>query len=375
MKIVLTGGGTGGHFYPIIAVAEAIRKYTKEHKIIEPELYFLAPTPYNEQLLFDNLIQYREISAGKMRRYFSIKNIIDFIKFPYSIIKSLWTMFWIYPDVVFSKGGYGSFPVVIAAKVLGIPVIIHESDSTPGKANLWASKIAEKIAISYPEAANYFPKEKVAWTGNPVRKAIEMAAPEGAKEFLNLKPGLPVILVLGGSQGAEIINDIILESLPKLADKYQIIHQTGKEKFESVKNTSKVVLLDSPDLENYKPFAYLDDLGMRMSAGAADIVISRAGSALFEIANWKKPSIIIPITNTNGDHQRKNAYTYARTGAATVIEESNLSDDILVSEIQRILENEDVKKDMVAGTEKFAKPDAAETIAAEIMKIILKHQK
>jgi UDP-N-acetylglucosamine--N-acetylmuramyl-(pentapeptide) pyrophosphoryl-undecaprenol N-acetylglucosamine transferase len=375
MKIVFTGGGTGGHFYPIIAVAEAMREVSKEQKLLDQDLYFVAPDPYNEKILFDNLITYKKVPAGKIRNYFSIMNFFDIFKTGFGIIKAMWTVFWIYPDVIFSKGGYGSFPVVLAGKLLGIPIVVHESDSRPGKVNEWAGKFANKIAVSYPEAGNFFKKEKVAWTGNPIRKTIANISNEGAEEFLDLEKEIPVVLILGGSQGSQIINDAVIDALPKLLENYQVIHQTGKNNFEKIKNTARVVMGEDQNLKRYHPFAYLDDLAMKMSAGAAEIIISRAGSTLFEISLWQKPGIIIPITKSSRNHQRENAYTYARFGAGTVIEERNLTDDILVNEINRILNNKEVKAKMIEGANKFAKPEAAKTIAREILETALMHQK
>jgi UDP-N-acetylglucosamine--N-acetylmuramyl-(pentapeptide) pyrophosphoryl-undecaprenol N-acetylglucosamine transferase len=373
MKIVFTGGGTGGHFYPIIAITEQIRELCKQKKFIEPTLYFLAPDPYNEKILFDNKIIYKAIPAGKLRTYSSILNFFDFFVTAAGLIKALWIMFWIYPDVVFSKGGYGSVPIVWASRVLGIPVILHESDSAPGRANVWAGKKALKIAVSYPEAMSYFSKEKVAWTGNPIRKNLKIAVSVGAKEYLNLETEIPTILILGGSQGAQAINNVILDSLSELIKEYQIIHQIGKKSFEEISSMTKIMLQNSQFGYRYKPFAYLDDLAIKMSAGAADLIISRAGSTIFEISNWAKPSILIPINESNNNHQRKNAYIYARTGAAVVIEEGNLSDNILITEIKRILDNKEIKDDMVEAAKKFAKPDAALTIAKELLEIGLSH--
>ncbi|HMP67160.1 MAG TPA: UDP-N-acetylglucosamine--N-acetylmuramyl-(pentapeptide) pyrophosphoryl-undecaprenol N-acetylglucosamine transferase [Candidatus Paceibacterota bacterium] len=373
MKIVFTGGVTGGHFYPIIAVAEAIREICKAKKIIEPNLYFFAPDPYNEKLLFDNKIIYKKIPAGKMRIYFSILNFSDWFVTVTGIIRALWTMFWLYPDVVFSKGGSGSFPVLFAAKMLGIPIIIHESDSAPGRANLYFAKSAKKIAVSYPEAADFFPKDKTAWTGNPIRKSLRIPVTDGAAEYLGLKKNIPTILILGGSQGSEIINNMILDSLPVLVEKYQVIHQVGKNNFEDFRKISDITLKNSQTKERYKLYSYLDDLAMKMSAGAADLVISRAGSTIFEIANWKKPSILIPISESNNDHQRKNAYIYARTGAAIVMEESNMSDNILLEEIERILDNSEIKNKMIESARSFTKDNSAEIIAEEILLLGIKH--
>ena len=161
MKIVFTGGGTGGHFYPIIAVAEEINKIAKEEKLLEPELFYIAPDPYDKRALYENNITFKKSPAGKMRRYFSFWNFLDIFKTAFGVIKSTFQIFSIYPDVVFSKGGYASFPTVFASKILRIPVIIHESDAVPGRANLWAGKFARKVAVSYPEAVSYFEKEKM----------------------------------------------------------------------------------------------------------------------------------------------------------------------------------------------------------------------
>lgn len=375
MKILFTGGGSGGHFYPIIAVVEEINQLAKEHRLIGLELFYMSNSPYNEGLLFEHNVTFKKNTAGKMRIYFSLMNIIDLFKTGWGVLVSLWTIFTIYPDVIFGKGGYASFPALLAGKLLRIPVVIHESDSVPGRVNAWAGKFASKIAISYPESAKFFPEGKTAYTGNPIRKDIMTALSHGAHEYLNLDPNIPTILVIGGSQGAQLINDTLVDALPRLLEKYQIIHQTGKNNFQIVKNTADVVLLTHPHKDRYKPFDYLNNLALRMAAGASSLVISRAGSSLFEIASWEKPSIVIPITKSNGDHQRMNAYAYARTGAAVVLEEANLSGNILFAEVDRLLGNPDLLAKMSTATKTSQHPDAARKIATEILNIALTHQK
>jgi UDP-N-acetylglucosamine:LPS N-acetylglucosamine transferase len=374
MRILFTGGGSGGHFYPIIAVAQELNNLIKEKRLIGAEMFYMSPTPYNAGELFENGITYKKSYAGKMRRYFSILNFTDAFKTGWGIIQSTIQVFKLYPDVVFAKGGYASFPVLFAAKLLRIPVVIHESDSVPGRVNLWAGKFAEKIALSYPEAAKFFPTDRVALTGNPVRRDLAMPITSGAHEFLKLDPNVPVILVLGGSQGAKLINEILLEGLSSLVKKYQIIHQTGKNNLNEVKSTAEAVLFESPNKNRYKPFDYLNELAMRMAAGASEIVISRAGSTIFEIAAWGLPSILLPITDSNGDHQRQNAFSYARSGAAEVIEESNLTAHILESEIDRLISLEGEREKMKVAAKNFYKPQAARMIAEEILKIALSHE-
>jgi UDP-N-acetylglucosamine--N-acetylmuramyl-(pentapeptide) pyrophosphoryl-undecaprenol N-acetylglucosamine transferase len=375
MKIVFTGGQTGGHFYPIISVVQEIRKIIREEHLIEPTMYFMAPDAYNKGVLFDNGIIYKKVMSGKQRIYPSLLNFLDKFKIAFGILEATWKLFWIYPDVVFSKGGYGSVPVVFAARFWKIPVIIHESDSAPGRANQWAAKYASKIAVSYPDAAHYFDEKKVAWTGNPVRDEIRTPVLDGSHLYLNFDPKTKTILVLGGSQGAQIINNAIIDTLPTLVEKYQVIHQTGKSNYKEVKETAELLLKTSPNADRYRCYPYLNDAAMKMSAGAADLVISRAGSTIFEIASWHKPSILIPITDTNNDHQRKNAYNYARSGACTVIEENNLTPEIFISEIDRLFADSKLMAEMSAGAQSFAKPDAGRLIAKQIIDTLVSHEK
>jgi UDP-N-acetylglucosamine--N-acetylmuramyl-(pentapeptide) pyrophosphoryl-undecaprenol N-acetylglucosamine transferase len=374
MKILLTGGGTGGHFYPLIAIAEKLREVANKEKIIDLKLYYMSDKPYDKRMLFENRMTFVQIPSGKMRKYFSIKNFFDTFKIVSGSFFGLISMFFIYPDVVISKGGYAAFPCVLAARLLKIPVIIHESDSYPGRLNVWTAKFAERIAISWPEAVEYLPKDKTVLTGQPIRRDIVHGDPKGSYEFFNLKPDLPIILVLGGSQGAEIINNIMVDILPELTSRYQVIHQTGIKNVDEVKSRAKLLMENNPNIERYVALPYLNNLATRMSAGCANLVISRAGSAIFEIASWGIPSIIIPITNSNGDHQRKNAYNYARVGACEVIEEGNLSSHLLISEIDKLFSSKEKMSQMKEKASTFVTPLASEKIAQFAIDIALTHE-
>jgi UDP-N-acetylglucosamine--N-acetylmuramyl-(pentapeptide) pyrophosphoryl-undecaprenol N-acetylglucosamine transferase len=373
MKILLTGGGTGGHFYPLIAVAQELHAVAKEKKLINSELYFMSDAPYNKSILFDNGIEFIKVPTGKYRRYFSILNFFDIFKTAYGVLYGLLRVFTIYPDVIFSKGGYASFPAVLAGKLLGIPVVIHESDTVPGKVNLWAGKFAERIALSYPEAEEYFPKGKVAWTGNPIRKEITLPVDKKAQEFFDLEDTAPIILVVGGSQGSEVINNALLEALPKLVESYQIIHQAGTRNIKEVEGTAKLVL-NAGHQGRYKPLEYLSPVDLRVAAGGASLVITRAGSMLFEIATWGVPAIVIPISVSNGDHQRKNAFAYAHAGAGVVIEENNLTSEILLAQIESLMGDTLKRQKMSAAAHAFAKHDASKIIAEGIINIALTHE-
>jgi len=378
MTIVFTGGGSGGHFYPIIAIAEAVRDFVREEHLVEPTLYYLAPNSFDQNALFENGIAYIHIPAGKMRRYASFRNFTDaFVTFA-GIVQATFTLFRLYPDVVMSKGGYASVPTVLAARFLRIPVIIHESDAKPGRANLLAAKFAAKIAISFESAAKYFPENvqsKIARTGIPIRKALARTNIEGAQQYLGLEKAIPTILIIGGSQGALKINEAILSSLPNLVSFANIIHQTGRAHIKSMQDVSQVVLAKNPHADRYHLVDYLSEISLQRAASVANLIVSRAGAnSIAEIGLWKKPAIIIPIPESVSHDQRTNAYAYARTGAAIVLEEENLTPHLLVSEIHRVLDDPELEKRMAKGAEGFTDPDAARILAREVLALALSHE-
>lgn len=375
MKVVFTGGGSGGHFYPIIAVAEKLNKIIERDKIANVELFYLSTEPYNERLLFDNKIKFQKVTAGKLRAYFSVKNFFDIFITLWGTMKAIVQMFVLYPDVVFGKGGYPSFPVLFAARLFRIPVIIHESDSVPGRVNAWAGKFAEKIALSYQEATTFFPTGQTAVTGNPIRQ--DVLTPTGKDCFaeLGLEKGTPVLLVLGGSNGARAINSIMESLSPRLVEKYQVIHQAGEANIEDVQTTIFGLLSDNKNKGRYHVYGYVDSEKMKLAAEAATVVVSRAGSAIFEIAAWRIPAILIPIANHVGDHQRKNAFAYARSGGAVVIEEANLGPNILFSEIESLMGDNKKQEEMKQSAKAFSRTNAAEEIAEQIVHVLMRHQK
>jgi len=383
MKILLAGGGTGGHFYPLIAVAREIVKISRQKRLVEPKIIFASDTPYDDKLLFEENIKFLKLPAGKLRRYFSLLNFIDPVKTLLGVFLAFIKIYFEMPDIVFSKGGYASMPVLLAARFFKIPLIIHESDSVPGRANSFAKKFAEKIAISFAESAEYFLKSKTARTGNPVRKTVIGGNFNESKEIFNLSSSVsekgdefspPVVLIIGSSQGARKINELVLEILPDLLGKYQIIHQCGVKNFEETKKISETILKDSDKKDRYHLFGFLDEAQYRNASFAASLIVSRASAgAIFEIASWSKPSILAPITDSAQNHQRENAWNYARTGAAEVIEETNLTPHIFLSELNNILTNKEKMKKMAEAAKNFSRPDAAEKIAEEIINLALKH--
>ena len=367
MKIVITGAG-GGHFYPLLAVVERIQKEAFVQKIIQPEIYFISDNPYDEKALFELQIKYIEVPAGKLRVYPSLKTFTDLFKTFYGMIRAIFVLYRIYPDVVFAKGGYASFPTLFAARVLSIPVFVHESDTIPGRTTKWAGKFATRVALSYGEASPFYPKEKIALTGQPVR---DILIPQEDYERVYGAKDRPVILVIGGSQGSQAINDAILKMLPELLNTYDIVHQAGTEKLDDVKKLSESILKDHQYKDRYYVEGFID---VALFYSKVDLAITRAGSMIFELALWQLPMIIIPIPEAISRDQRSNAYTAAGLGVATVIEEDNLSSGVLMNEIKRILDDKNIYKKMSSSCKTYdLSRTAASTIAREIIRIGLSH--
>ncbi len=378
MRIVLVGGGTGGHFYPLIAVAEAIEDLCEERTLVEPELYYIGPPAFDPPTLLEHDIAYKAGTAGKMRRWGSAVNIFDALKTVVGIIRAIPQMFTLYPDVIFSTGGYAAFPALVAARILRIPVIIYDADSKPGRVSTWSSTFARAIAVAHPDAAAQFParvRDKIARVGHPIRKEIAGVAHEGGFEFLQLDQSAPVVLIVGGSQGARVINETVLDALSDLVTRYNVVHQTGTAHIEEVKGIASVALKDSPYASRYRPFGLLNTLALRMAAGSANIVVARAGSGtIFEIASWGLPAILIPIPQHVAHDQTENAFSYARSGAASVIEQRNLTPHLLSAEIDRIMSDSALREKMSAAGKSFAQPDAAKKIARMLVDIGVQHQ-
>ncbi|MEX0917559.1 MAG: UDP-N-acetylglucosamine--N-acetylmuramyl-(pentapeptide) pyrophosphoryl-undecaprenol N-acetylglucosamine transferase [Candidatus Paceibacterota bacterium] len=373
MRIVLVGSGTGGHFYPLIAIAESIRAADRSNNT-DTELFFVGPEPYNQDALDSQRISFVYCPAGKRRLYRSIRNYLDVGKTAFGFFVAFWRLLLLYPDVVMSKGGYTSVPVILAAWLLRIPIVIHESDAVAGRGNKLAAHFARYIAIAHDDAAAFFPKEKVALVGMPIRTSFFVQAKDPYTP-LGIPTDRPVVLVTGGSLGAERINNLILNSLDELLPFFTILHQTGPLHEEKIRKSAASLITDPALQSRYVAYGTLPADRMAMALDAAAIVIARAGSGtIFEIALKGKPSILIPIPEDISRDQRSNAYSYARSGAATVIEEQNLTDDLLVSEIRRILEDKTAYQDMQTAARNFTVPDAADKLADTLISIGKEHE-
>ncbi len=373
MRVVFVGAGSGGHFYPLIAIAEALRERDREFNT-DVELYYMGPEAYNRQALQNLRIKFVYCPAGKVRLYRSFLNFTDKFKILAGIFVAFWKLYLIYPDVIMSKGGYGSVPVVVAGWLLRIPIVIHESDAVPGRANAFAARFARYIGIAHDDVAPHFPKEKVALVGMPIRQAFFSLLPD-PHLVIGVPKNKPVILVTGGSLGAERLNNFVLAALPKLLPKYTILHQAGDAHEDKVTDDASALITDKELLLNYFVFGHLEQEKFAAAEQAASLIISRAGSTtIFEIALLGKPSIIIPIPEDVSRDQRSNAYSYARVGGATVIEEKNLSDDILVAEIERILTDSAVYQKMSQAAKAFTVGNGAYALADVLIDIGKEHE-
>ena len=372
MKILLTGGGTGGHFYPLIAVARSLQKEAELQSIARVDLYYMSDDPYDADMLLLDGIKFIKVPCGKARRYFSFKYLPDTIKTFTGLFMAFSRILLLLPDAIFSKGGYASFPALFWARFFRIPVLIHESDTVPGIVNTWSGKWADRIAVAFPETVKYFKGKNVALVGNPVRSQVLGGNVTEAVEYFKLEENLPLLLILGGSQGSERINEAVLTVLLDAVKTYQIIHQTGNKNFGEIQARSRILLEKSEFKSRYHPAPFLTEGESRNASRMASIVISRAGaSAIFEIAAWGLPSILIPLPEAAQDHQRENAYAYAHSGSCEVLEESNLTPHILLALIEKILQNPEKNAKMRQSAQAFARLDAADEIARELLKLAI----
>lgn len=372
-RILLIGGGSGGHVFPLIAVANALKEKAQQSGQ-ELELLILGEGQFMEKAAVANGLSFKRILAGKLRRYFSPLTVLDILKTPVGFFQSLWHVFWFMPDIIFAKGGYASVMPAIIGRLFFIPLFVHESDSIPGLTNKILGKLAETVFISFQSAEKYFKAGKTVLVGNPLRKELVGQDRDRAVEFFKLKPDKKTILVLGGSQGAQKINDIILQSLVMIVKNFQLIHQCGESQYNFVKNGADKLIKEgegkyAEDIKtNYKFFPFLDTEQLGMAYAAADILISRAGAgSIFEIAAMGKPVILIPITNSSADHQLANAREFSKFGAV-ILEEQNLTSHILINQIEFLLSEENYSR-TAASVKTFAKPEAADKIASALLNI------
>lgn len=343
-RILLTGGGTAGHVTPNLALIPHLKKngyeisYIGSYEGIEKGLAEAAGIPYYG------------ISSGKLRRYFDIKNFSD----PFKVVKGFFEacslMRKLKPEVVFSKGGFVSVPVVLAAKAAKIPCIIHESDITPGLANKICIPAAKKVCANFPETMKYLPAEKAVLAGTPIREELFSGNRIAGLDFCGFSANKPVLMVVGGSTGAKALNEAVRNLLPTLLREYQIIHLCGKGKAAEEYDT----------MEGYRQFEYISK-EMKDLFAASDLVISRAGAnSICELLALRKPNILIPLpaASSRGD-QILNAESFEHQGYSYVLQEEDLTNDTLLKAIQSVMQN---RETYVAAMEQSTLNNAIETV-------------
>lgn len=371
-RVLLVGGGSGGHLYPLIAVANSLK--TKAAPSGVPlEMKLLGDGPFLKRVADETGLKYSTVFAGKLRRYTSALTITDLLfKVPLGVIQSLWHL-WLYmPDAVFAKGGYSSLAPVIAARAYLIPVYIHESDSVPGMTNKYLGMLARKVFVAFEAAKKFFNGGKTVTVGNPVRAELFGTDKPAALAAFGFNSQKPTLLIMGGSQGAQQLNELVLNTLVVMAQQYQIIHQCGDTQIQAVQAEVDKVMKEGEgayaDLvkANYKLFPFLDRQQMAQAYAAADVIVSRAGAgSLFEIAAAGKPAIVIPLPNSANNHQLVNAIEFSKFGAV-VIEGANATGAVLLNQIQGLLEPGRYAQvsQQIKG---FAVPDSADKIAEAIL--------
>ncbi len=355
----------------MVVVARELKKINAGQT--EPlEIFYLGPDDdFACRALTQEGIRCEKISAGKLRRYFDFQNFIDIFYVIGGTFQCLWKIWKIMPDAVFSKGGYGSIPVALVSRLYFIPIIIHESDSVPGLANRIGAKFAKKIAVSFSRTLKFFPPQKTALVGHPVRREILNHEKNQARKDLGLKPDFPVILFLGGSQGAQRVNEIVLRMLQNLDGVAEVMHQCGSKNYEEYKQDVEIVWNRSLEkFPRYHLYPFMDEKTYGQAIAASDLVVSRAGAGtIFEIAAARKPAILIPLAGSASDHQRANAYEYAKIGAAEITEEANLTPNLFLSQIESLLKSAQKLRSMAERAKSFANLDAGMIIAKEIAEL------
>ena len=354
MKIAVSGGGTGGHIYPALAL---IREIQKKDENVE-FLYIGTEKGLESKLVPRENIPFKSIHITGFKRKLSFENVKTVLRFLKGVRDSKKMLKEFKPDVVIGTGGYVCGPVVYAAAKMSIPTIVHEQNSVPGLTNKFLSRYVDKIAICFEEAREFFPEQKVVLTGNP--RASEVLGQDGIKGRLSagLKLKIPTVLIFGGSRGARPINEAVVKSLTELSGKpYQVLYVTGDVHFEDVRK--EVELVGNPENVIIKPFIH----NMPEVLSAVDLTVARAGATtLAELTSLGIPSILIPSPYVTDNHQEKNARALSENGAAKLLLEKDLTGPKLVESIDHILGREEKLAEMKKAAKKLGIPDAAQRL-------------
>lgn len=370
IKIIFVGGGTGGHVSPNIAIIEELKNITEGKEIALDLLYVGRRKGIELELIEKYGLKYKGIFTGKLRRYFHIKNLSDIFLMFAGFIQSFFILLFNRPRIIFAKGGFVTVPFCLAATVLRIPFVIHESDSILGLSNKILLPFAKKVYLGFPvNAYKEISVKKTYFSGNPVRSEI-LNAKKNKKEFFQkykLDETKKTIFVFGGSQGAGRINELVYESLDNIVSHYNLIQQTGERHEEYFKTKRK--FLDDKERKRYLPLGYID-IELKDFLNNADLIISRAGAnSIAEVIAVKKPSILIPLSSAASDHQTNNAMFLQKNGIASVLDEKILTSEKLYEEIEFLMGDKKMRDSMVNSMENIFPENSVEIIAEDILKM------
>lgn len=366
-KIILAGGGTGGHIYPAIAIASGLKNIFTDAKI----LFVGTERGLEKELVPEAGYELRTIRIRGFKRKLSFDTLISVKEMALGSIDSIRLLIKEKPDLVIGTGGYVAGPVIFFATLFKIPTIIHEQNVKPGVTNRILSHFVDKVAVSFSDSRKYFPEAKTVLTGNPVRKDISTGKRSDALLKFGLNPDLPVVLCFGGSQGAARLNDAIINVMQKIIERkhFQLIHVTGKKHYDGIKGKLENKGIDIVRQGHIILRPYIYD--MRDAYAAADLVISRAGAiSISEICVCGKPAILIPLPTAADHHQDYNARLLQRAGAGAIINDKHLTGKNLFDAIESIIFDKERLSKMSKASINLGKPDALDKIMSEIKELI-----
>ncbi len=370
MRVLVSGGGTGGHIYPALAIA------TQLHEKYQAEIMFLGSDDGLETVIVPAAgFRLATVKAGKLRRYISWQTITGVLRVPMGMIQAIGIVRKFRPQVVFTSGGYVAVPTGLAARFNRVPLFMHQQDVPPNLSNKLVAPMATRISVAFVDSLAFFPAHKTLQLGNPIRQAmldVRQIAPKEARKTLGFEEQEPLLLVTGGSQGARHLNQIVCEALPDLLAHCQVLQISGKELYSETRELSNNVLahLEEPLKKRYRLVAYLNE-DMPLALQAADLVLCRSGaSTLSELAVLGKPSILVPLPPAIGSSpQEANAAMFERKAAAEVIKNHDLKSRELVERVKNLLSSSTRLEAMAVASSSFAKPQATQEITAELVKI------
>ncbi len=370
MRIVISGGGTGGHIYPALAVATLLRdKYNADI------LYLGSDDGLEADLVPAAGFQMEVVKAGKLRRYVSWKTLKGIGRVPVGIAQAVGIVRKFRPHVTFTSGGYVAVPSGLAARLNGVPLLMHQQDVPPNLSNRLIAPLATHISVAFADLVRFFPSRKTLHLGNPVRQEILdvcQITPQQARHELGFAPEIPLLLVTGGSQGARYLNQVIVKALPELLKSCQVLQISGNKLFSETQLASDEILanVDAIDKQRYRLVPYMSD-EMPMALQAAELVVCRAGAAtLSELAVLGKPSILVPLPpGIGGSPQEVNAKVFSSKRAAEVIHNVDLKPEQLVERVKFITTSPAYLRSMAEGARSFAKPTATLDIVETIVSL------